>query len=69
MLVVPNYRICSTRNVSPQQADWMEKDGKGRGDERCFSKEEAEDHRREIEKERAWMLYARYKMMGTFFFC
>jgi hypothetical protein len=69
MLVDPNYRICSTRNVPQQQADWKEKDSKLRGDERCFSKEEAEDHRREMEKEHAWMQYARYKMMGTFFFC
>ena len=32
-------RICSTRNVPPQQADWKEKDGEGGGNERCFSKE------------------------------
>ncbi|KAJ5160179.1 uncharacterized protein N7482_007183 [Penicillium canariense] len=69
MLVDPNYRICSTRNVPPQQADWKEKDGEGKGNERCFRKEEAEDHRREMEKERAWMQYARYDRMGTFFFC
>jgi hypothetical protein len=69
MLVDPNYRICSTRNVPPQQADWKETDGEGGGNERCFSKEEAEDHRREMEKERAWMQYARYLKMRPFFLC
>ncbi|KAH8808628.1 hypothetical protein F5884DRAFT_677499 [Xylogone sp. PMI_703] len=69
MLVDPNYRICSTRNVPPQQTGWKEKGGKAGGDERCFSKEEAEDHRRQMEKERAWMQYARYYLMRTFFFC
>lgn len=69
MLVDPNYRICSTSNVPPQQADSEEKDGEGRGNERYFSKEEAEDNKREMEKEHAWMQNARYETMGTFFFC
>jgi hypothetical protein len=57
MLVDPNYRICSTRNVPPQQAE-------GR-----FTAEEAEGFKSELEKEHAWMQYARYNLMGTFFFC
>jgi hypothetical protein len=53
MLVDPNYRICSTRNVPPQHADWKEENGEEGWDQTCFSEEEAEDHRKEMEKEHA----------------
>jgi hypothetical protein len=69
MLVDPNYRICSTRNVPPQQASWELKEGEGVGKEGVLRKEEAESYRSEVEKEHAWMQYARYHMMGTFLFC
>jgi hypothetical protein len=69
MLVDPNYRICSTRNVPPQQANWSGDGGQGEGAEGRFTAEEAEGFKCDLEKEHAWMQYARYDLMGTFFFC
>lgn len=69
MLVDPNSRISSTRNVPPQQADWSGDGGQGEGAEGRFTAEEAEGFKSELEKEHAWMQYARYDIMGTFFFC
>lgn len=66
MLVYPNYRICSTRNVPPQRKGG---DGEEAGNEGSFNKEEAVGYRKEMEKEHSWLQYVRYMMMGTFFFC
>ncbi|KAH8900749.1 hypothetical protein GQ53DRAFT_632963 [Thozetella sp. PMI_491] len=66
MLVDPNYRVCSTRSVPPQ---WERKHDEERQNEGCFSKEEAEAYKKQMETEHAWMQYARYHMMKRFFLC
>ena len=68
MLVDPNYRICSTRNVPPQKADSKRNDEDGEGQEGCFSTEEADQYRKQMDKERVWANYARYLVMGPSFF-
>lgn len=69
MLVDPHYRICSTRNVPPQQAGWGRDGGQGEQAGGTFTAEEAEGFKSELEKEHAWMQYAKYDFMGTFFIC
>lgn len=68
MLVDPNYRVCSTRNVPPQPHDWIPSETNGREDIEkpswsTMGSEEAEGHRESMMKERAWMHYAWYNLM------
>lgn len=66
MLVDPHYRICSTRDVLSRQLDWQGavSEAKDPADE-----EEAGRIKKEMAGEHRRMHYARYTMMGTFFFC
>ena len=66
MLVDPHYRIWSTRNVLPRQLDWQDGVNDARGP---VDKEDAERTMKEMAGEHRRMHYARYTMMGTFFFC
>lgn len=66
MLVDPNYRLCSTRNVPPQQPIWQGDSGNARDwlgeiDPESPSKDAAGEHKR--------IHCARYAMVGTLFFC
>ena len=69
--VIRTIDICSTRCAPHHSRLALEGErGEGGGDERCLSKERQRIIEREMGRsERAWMQYARYNMMGTFFFC
>ncbi|QIW98080.1 hypothetical protein AMS68_003598 [Peltaster fructicola] len=83
-LVDPNYRVCSTSNVPPQQQDWWSAAiadilwKKGLPPELVdhilsyyefpMSRERAEEHRRAMSQEDAWLEIARHVGMSTFAF-
>ncbi|EHK18986.1 uncharacterized protein TRIVIDRAFT_204382 [Trichoderma virens Gv29-8] len=80
LLVDPNYRICSTRNVPPQQQDWWKNRtsdtlvgqgslGETRGHHGPMSPSEAEAIQRDMMKEHKWMQVARYHLMTPYTFC
>lgn len=65
MLVDPHYRIYSTQDVLPREANWKG----GLDDSRdVFHEYNAGRMLKEIEGETKRMNFARYTMMGTFFF-
>jgi hypothetical protein len=79
LLVDPNYRICSTRNVPPQQQDWWKNRtsstlisqgslGEARGHHGPMSPSEADAFRRDMKKEHKWMQLANYHLMCAYNF-
>ncbi|KAH6621697.1 hypothetical protein C7974DRAFT_361563 [Boeremia exigua] len=66
MLVDPHYRLWSTGHVLPRQLEWQG----GVEDARNLPEEvDSERTMKEMAGEVRRMHYARYAMMGTFFFC
>lgn len=66
----PHYRICSTRNVPPQQESWW--DGAGTGSEApdgLMSLEEAKSLRLELMAERTTNMESMEDLAETYNFC
>ncbi|KAL7939878.1 hypothetical protein V8C35DRAFT_287955 [Trichoderma chlorosporum] len=79
LLVDPSYRICSTRNVPPQQQDWwkssttdtsigQESVGETKGNQGPMSASEADAFRQDMLKEHDWARLARYNLMSPNWF-
>lgn len=71
-LVDPHYRICSTRNVPPQQEAWWAESGQlaaASTEGRLMSLEEAKQLRLVLMAERTWAAQAVERGLETYNFC